>query len=167
ALRGWHPRPSCDEGRHPRARFFVPGNCPHAPRLQCTVTCRYLRHPDRRNDRGENRWPLTQAPIEPGELVVMTPCVVIAALTSTSTIRRRHGFLMLTRNAQLRQNIGQGTIACHRKRIVSMLRTSAKLTKFTRETLWNFNRALFFPEKHRDSELLVLVCRRGRGCILR
>jgi L-2-hydroxyglutarate oxidase len=58
ALRGWHPRPSSDEGRHPRARFFVPGNCPHAPRLQCTVTCRYLRHPDRRNDRGENRWPL-------------------------------------------------------------------------------------------------------------
>ena len=61
ALRGWHPRPSSDEGRHPRARFFVPGNCPHAPRLQCAVTCRYLRHPDRRNDRGENRWPLTQA----------------------------------------------------------------------------------------------------------
>jgi len=61
ALRGWHPRPSSDEGRHPCARFFVPGNCPHAPRLQCTVTCRYLRHPDRRNDRGENRWSLTQA----------------------------------------------------------------------------------------------------------
>ena len=39
--------------------FLFLGNCPHAPRLQCTVTCRYLRHPDRRNDRWENRWPLT------------------------------------------------------------------------------------------------------------
>src|SRR5208282_535999 len=90
ALRGWHPRPSCDEGRHPRARFFVPGNCPHAPRLQCTVTCRYLRDPDRRNDRGENRWPRTQLKSVP----IPTALSVISFFSSGTKRERRRRFLV-------------------------------------------------------------------------